>query len=152
MVGMARYKDPIVTEVLGKQLMPGEQLQNWAYGVKQPNIGLIILLMCMAILPGAIAVAIMTKEYVVGLTSHRLIILQVKGGKATIVGKQEYNRGMPLPPVKTSTGGIFTHIKIQDPQRPFVAKFHRMGMPNNRQHSMAIAAAISPPQLPQAHA
>lgn len=140
---MARYKDPIVTEVLGKQLMPGEQLQHWAYGVKQPNIGLIILLMCMAILPGAIAVAIMTKEYVVGLTSHRLIVLQVKGGKATIVGKQEYNRAA-LPPAKTSTGGIFTHITIQDPQRPFVAKFHRMGMPNNRQHAMAIAAAISP--------
>jgi hypothetical protein len=146
---MARYKDPIVTEVLGKQLMPGEQLQNWAYGVKQPHIGLIIVLMCMAILPGAIAVAILTKEYVIGLTSHRLIVLQVKGGKATIVGKQEYARHQ-LPPTKTSTGGLFTHIKIQDPQRPFVAKFHRMGMPNNRQHSMAIAAAISQPALPPA--
>ena len=102
---MARYKDPIVTDVLGKQLMPGEQLQHWAYGVKQPHIGLIILLMCMAILPGAIAVAIMTKEYVIGLTSHRLLVLQVKGGKATIIGKQEYNRAA-LPPAKTSTGGL----------------------------------------------
>jgi hypothetical protein len=149
---MARFNDQNVPAAIQPHLQPGEQLQNWAYGVKQPNIGLIILLMCMAILPGAIAVAILTKEYVVGLTSHRLLILQVKGGKATIVGKQEYNRGMPLPPVKTSTGGIFTHIKISDPQRPFVAKFHRMGMPNNRQHSMAIAAAISPAQLPQPHA
>jgi hypothetical protein len=138
---MARYKDQVVTDVLGKQLQPGEQLQHWAYGVKQPNIMLILLLMCLAILPGAIAVAIMTKEYVVGLTSHRLIVLQVKGGKATIVGKTEYNRAQ-LPPAKTSTGGIFTHIDIKDPQRPFVAKFHRMGMANNRDHSMAIAAAL----------
>jgi hypothetical protein len=138
---VARYKDPIVTEVLGRQLHPGEQLYNWAYGVKQPPTGLIVLLMLLAILPGAIAVALLTKEYVVGLTSHRLIVLRVKGGKANVQEVIEYDR-RALPPAKTSTGSLFTHIDIKDPQRPFIAKFHRMGMPNNRDHSMAIAAAL----------
>ncbi|HUS31810.1 MAG TPA: hypothetical protein VMZ53_25085 [Kofleriaceae bacterium] len=143
---MARYQDAIVTNVLGQQLQPGEQLHHWAYGVKQPNIGLIILLMCLAILPGAIAVALMTKEYVIGLTSHRLIILQVSGGKAKVILKWDYYRNQ-MPAAQTSTGALFTHIKIKDAQRPFVAKFHRMGMPRNREHAMAIAAAISQPQL-----
>ena len=140
---MARYKDPVVTEAVGKLLHPGEQLQHWAYGVKQPNIGLIILLVALAILPGLIAVALLTKEYVIALTSHRLLILRVKGGKCVVQEITEYNRAQ-LPPAKTSTGGLFTHITLNDPQKPFYAKFHRLGMPNNREHSMAIAAAISP--------
>jgi len=143
---MARYKDPIVTETLGKQLHPGEQLQHWAYGVRQPPMGLIILLMLLAILPGAIAVALLTKEYVIGLTSHRLLILRVKGGKCVVQEITEYNRAQ-LPPAKTDTGSLFTHITLNDPQKPFYAKFHRMGMSNNREHSMAIAAAISPQRL-----
>jgi hypothetical protein len=143
---MARYKDQIVTEVLGKQLHPGEQLQHWAYGVRQPSMGLILLLVFLAVLPGLIAVALLTKEYVVGLTSHRLLILRVKGGKAIVQEITEYNRAY-LPPSKTSTGGLFTHITIKDPQRPFYAKFHRMGMANNRQHAMAIASALPQAQL-----
>lgn len=89
--------------------------------------------------------ALLTKEYVVGLTSHRLLILRVKGGKATVLEITEYDR-RNLPPSKTSTGGLFTHITLQDPQKPFYAKFHRMGMANNRDHSMAIAAALPPMQ------
>jgi hypothetical protein len=145
---MARYKDPIVTEVLSKQLHPGEQLQHFAYGVRQPNMGLVILLVCLAILPGLIAVALLTKEYVVGLTSNRLLILRVKGGKATVQEITEYDRRQ-LPPSKTSTGGLFTHIRLMDPGKPFYAKFHRMGMKNNREHAMAIAAAL-PSALPPA--
>ena len=53
----------------------------------------------------------------------------------------EYPLGR-LPPAKTSTGVLFTHIKIEDAAKPFVAKFHRMGMSNNREHAMAIAAAL----------
>ena len=143
---MARYKDPVVTEAVGKLLHPGEQLQNWAYGVKQPPMGLIILLVLIAILPGLIATALLTKEYVIALTSHRLLILRVKGGKCTVQEITEYGRAQ-LPPAKTSTGGLFTHIELKDPQKPFYAKFHRMGMPNNRPHAMAIASVLSPQQL-----
>ena len=46
--------------------------------------------------------------------------------------------------VKTSTGALFTHIRIDDEERPFVAKFHRAFSKNNRPHAMAIAEAISP--------
>jgi hypothetical protein len=138
---MARYKDPVVTELLGKQLHPGEQLYHWAYGVKQPPMGLIILLTLLAVLPGAIATALMTKEYIVGLTSHRVLILRVKGGKANVLEITEYDR-RNLPPAKTSTGALFTHIALADPARPFVAKFHRLGMTNNRDHAMGIAAAL----------
>jgi len=138
---MARYKDPIVTELLGKQLHPGEQLYHWAYGVKQPPMGLIILLTLLAVVPGAIATALMTKEYIVGLTSHRVLILRVKGGKANVLEITEYDR-RNLPPAKTSTGALFTHIALADPARPFVAKFHRLGMTNNRDHAMGIAAAL----------
>lgn len=138
---MARYKDLIVTELLGKQLHPGEQLYHWAYGVKQPPMGLIILLTLLAVVPGAIATALMTKEYIVGLTSHRVLILRVKGGKANVLEITEYDR-RNLPPAKTSTGTLFTHIALADPARPFVAKFHRLGMTNNRDHAMGIAAAL----------
>ncbi len=138
---MARYKDPVVTELLGKQLHPGEQLYHWAYGVKQPPMGLIILLTLIAVVPGAIATALMTKEYIVGLTSHRVLILRVKGGKANVLEITEYDR-RNLPPAKTSTGALFTHIALADPARPFVAKFHRLGMTNNRDHAMGIAAAL----------
>jgi hypothetical protein len=46
-------------------------------------------------------------------------------------------------------GSVFAHIRINDPSKPFVAKFHRMGMPNNREQAMAIAAALGQPQYPQ---
>lgn len=44
--------------------------------------------------------------------------------------------------VKTSTGTLFTHVKIDDAAKPFVAKFHCAGMPDNREHAMAIGATL----------
>ena len=58
---MARFKDDAVQTALRQHLEPGEELKNWAYGVKQPNFWLILILYAMAILPGAIAVALLTK-------------------------------------------------------------------------------------------
>ena len=75
---MARYKDEEVVAALQPHLEDGERLVNFAYGVRQPNIWVIFLLMLPAILPGAIAVTLMTKEYIVGLTDRRLIALRVK--------------------------------------------------------------------------
>lgn len=139
---MARFKsDEIITNAFQPHLAPGEQLKHWAYGVKQPPIFLIILLFLLAILPGAIAVALLTKEYVIGLTDRRLLVLRFSG-KLNVKEMLEYNLAS-MPPCKTSTGGLFTHIEIMDPARPFIAKFHRLGMKQNREHAMAIAAAIS---------
>ena len=47
------------------------------------------------------------------------------------------------PQVEASTGPVFTHIRVEDSAKPFVAKFHRMGMSGNREGAMAIAAALT---------
>jgi len=138
---MARFKDEAVQTALKAHLESGEELKHWAYGVKQPNILLIIVLFALAILPGAIAIAILTKEYVVGLTNRRFIVLRVNGS-LKVQEVLEYSLAT-LPPVKASTGALFTHIRIDDPQKPFIAKFHRLGMPKNREHTMAMEAALT---------
>jgi hypothetical protein len=50
-----------------------------AFGVKQPNMLLIIMLFCCFILPGAIAVVLLTKNFFVATTDGRFLVLQVKG-------------------------------------------------------------------------
>lgn len=139
---MARFNDENVPAAIRPHLQPGEQLKHWAFGVKQPNILLIIILICMAVLPGLIAIMLLTKNYVVGLTDRRLLVLKFKG-KLNVTEVTEYPLN-PRPNASGSTGALFTHIRIDDPAKPFVAKFHRMGMPNNREQSMAILAAIAP--------
>ncbi len=140
---MARFKDPNVpAAAFQPYLEPGEQLRHWMYGVKQPSMLLIFPLFLLAILPGAIAVALLTKEYIVGLTDRRFIVLRFNGKKIEVQEVLEYPLSS-LPPVQASTGGLFTHIKVLDPAKPFVAKFHRMGMPGNREHGMAIEAALT---------
>ena len=146
---MARFNDPnFVAAAFHPYLQPGEQLRNIAFGVKQPSMALIIPLFLLAIVPGAIATALLTKEYVVALTDRRVIVLHFKGSQIQVQEVFEYALNYHAP-AETSTGSIFTHIKIHDPTRPFVAKFHRAGMPGNREQAMAIAAALSQPQYPQ---
>jgi len=142
---MARIKDPnVAAAAFAPYLEPGEQLRHVAFGVKQPNLLLMLPLFALAVLPGAIAVALLTKEYVVGLTDRRLIVLRFKGSKVSVQEVLDYRLDNGhRPPVKASTGPVFTHIKIEDTAKPFVAKFHRMGMPGNREGAMAIAAALT---------
>ena len=137
---MAAYKDEKVIEALTGYLEPGETLKHYAFGVKQPHMALIILLMLLAILPGIIAVVLLTKNYLVGLTERRLIVLRV-GGKATVKEVTEYALD-GLAPAESRTGGLFTTIRIRDEARPFVAKFHRLGMTQNREQSTAIGEAL----------
>lgn len=140
---MARFNDPnIPAAAFTPYLKPGEQLRHWAYGVKQPNLLLILPLFAIGVLPGVIAVALLTKEYVVGVTDQRFIVLLFKGKKLEIKEVADYPLSS-LPPVKASTGPIFTHIKILDPAKPFVGKFHRLGMPGNREHGMAIESTLT---------
>lgn len=142
---MARFKDPnFVAAAFQPYLQPGEQIRNVAFGVKQPSMALIIPLFALAILPGAIATALLTKEYVVALTDRRVLVLHFKGSKIQVQEVLEYSLYSHAP-VESSTGAVFTHIKINDPAKPFVAKFHRAGMPGNREQAMAIAAALSQP-------
>ena len=130
---MARFKEAEVTAVVQPHLQPGEQLRNWAYGVKQPPLILIILLT-------PLAIAFLTKEYIAALTDRRLLVLRVRR-KLELEEVMEYPLDN-LPAARTSTGALFTHIKILDEAKPFVARFHRAGMPGNREHASAIAAAF----------
>lgn len=139
---MARFNDASVVEAAFRDhLEPGEQIRNVAYGVKQPSLALIVPLLLIGILPGVIAIALMTREYVVALTDRRFIALRFKS-KAIKVQEVQSWRLDALPPVKASTGGLFTHIAIEDPARPFVAKFHRLGMPGQREQATAIEGAL----------
>lgn len=135
---MARFKDPNVPAAAFRPyLEPGEHLRHVAYGVKQPNLLLIAL-------TGGLIAALLTKEYVVGLTDRRLIVLHFKGKDVRVQEVLDYrlNSGS-RPPAHSSTGPVFTHIEVEDTAKPFVAKFHRMGMPGNREGAMAIAAALT---------
>ncbi len=142
---MAKLTSEQVEETLKPHLQSGETLKHWVFGVKQPNILVILPLFALAILPGIIATQMLTKYYIVGLTDRRLIVLQVKGiTNAEVKEVIEYPLDSLRPEmVKTSTGALFTHIKITDEAKPFVAKFHRAFSKSNREHAVAIADAIS---------
>src|ERR1044072_929740 len=140
---MGKLNDSNVPAAFQLYLEPGEMLRHCAYGVNQPNIMAMIPLFVLGVLPGVIATQILTKNYIVALTDRRFIVLQVASmGNLTVKEMMEY-RLNNLPPVEASTGPLFTHIKIKDPARPFVAKFHRLGMPNNRMHTQAMEAALT---------
>ena len=49
---MAKFSEDQIRDVFAPHLEEGETVQHMAFGVKQPNIFLIILLVALAILPG----------------------------------------------------------------------------------------------------
>ncbi|MCC6554201.1 MAG: hypothetical protein IT372_14465 [Polyangiaceae bacterium] len=150
---MAKLNEQTVPAAFQPHLQPGEQLRYYAFGVKQPNIVLIIIL-------PILGTWLLTKNYLIALTDRRFIVLEVPRAFFSVVG--DINRPLkvmeyPLAQlaginVKTETGMLFTHIRIDHPQQPFIAKFHRLGMKTNREHAMAICEALnaaSRGQLPQ---
>lgn len=142
---MAKITDEKVYAAFTPYLQEGETLTHWAYGVKQPNLLLLVGLIALCILPGIIAVVLLTKNYFIGLTDRRLVILQVKGVKPDKVKAViEYPlAGLSGANASTSTGALFTHIAIEDEQKPFKAKFHRAFCKSNRPNAMAIGERIS---------
>ncbi len=142
---MAKLTDEQIQEAFASHLHEGETLKHWAFGVKQPNMLLIIGLIALCILPGIIAVALLTKNYFIGLTDRRLIVLQVKGMKpGDVKAVTEYDLSdLNSSNASTSTGGLFTHIEIKDEEKPFKAKFHRAFSKSNRPNAVAIGEAIA---------
>ncbi|YCM44517.1 hypothetical protein V2O64_00600 [Verrucomicrobiaceae bacterium 227] len=142
---MAKITDQQVQAAFALHLHEGETLQSWAYGVKQPKMLIIVGLIALGILPGVIAVVLLTKNYFIGLTGRRLIVLQVKGVKPEKVKEvTEYDlSGLSHANASTSTGSLFTHIEIKDEEKPFKAKFHRAFCKSNRPNAIAIGETIS---------
>jgi len=142
---MAKNSREQLASAFQPYLQPGEAVQAAAYGVKQPNIFLLIVLIALAVLPGLIAVFLLTKNYLVALTDRRVLVLRVNSPQKPQVKEViEYSRDeLPNLETKTSTGAIFTHIAIKDSTRPFVAKFHRAFSPTNREDAISIAGAVA---------
>ncbi len=142
---MAKLKESDITEALGAHLEAGETLQQWAVGIRQPGLHIIVPLFALAILPGVIAVQMLTKSYIVGLTDRRLIVLQVKSiTNATLREVLEFDRAkLAGAPGTSKTGGLFTHMRIDWPEQSWRAKFHRAFAKGHRAQAMQIGAAIS---------
>jgi hypothetical protein len=130
---MARYNDENVPAAIRYYLKRGEVLHHYAFGVKQPTVLLMLL--------GPAVTRMLTRHYIVALTNRRLLVLEFTGD-LKINNVTEYGLDA-LPEATGSVGMIFTKLRINDQNRPFTAKFHRMGMPNNRMHSMAILEMLT---------
>ena len=141
---MAVINEDKVAEVAEAHLEPGEKIVSWAYGVKQPHILLIVLLMAIGVLPGVIVVFLLTKNYLLVLTNKRLLVLTIKGpSNAAVKHATSYAlSGLRGTRVKTSAGMIFVHICIDDAKAPFVAKFHRAYSKSNRPNALQIAETL----------
>jgi hypothetical protein len=137
---MARFEDDQqVLEALRPHVPAGETVQHFAYGVQQPPPWAIALLYLLtAIIPGAIVVALLTKEYLVATTERRLLVVRFTGGRIKVKQVLDYPLDR-LRAVKSSKDRIFTHIAIPDPTSPFAARFHRLGMKQNQAHAEAMA-------------
>lgn len=146
-MAMARVNDESkLVGVFNPHLRPGERVVKLAYGVKQPSLLIIIPLLALALLPGIIVQAMMTKEYLIGLTDQgRLVVLQIDG-KGRVRSSHDYAIAT-IGKVESSVGPVFARLKIADPKQPFTAKFHRMGLRNNRENVQAIAQALTQRQL-----
>lgn len=141
---MTKLTDDKIKLAFEQYLQGEENLKYWAFGVKQPNIFLIVLLLALFILQGIIAVFWLTKNYLIALTDNNLLVLEVASiSNANVKKHTEYSLSELSGKVSTSTGILFTKIKIDDPAKPFEAKFHRAFSKNNRPHAMAISEAIT---------
>ena len=140
---MRQFSDPdALAAILRPHLAPGESLRHWASGVRQPSVWLLLPLAALGIVPAVVAAFLLTKEYLVGLTDRRLFVLRM-GASGTEPAEVFAYDLAALPPVTARTGPLFTHLRVHDPAQPFAAKFNRAGMPGNREHAVAIAAALA---------
>lgn len=143
---MAKDRDKMFRDFVTPYLEPDEKILHAAYGVKQPHILLIILFICLAIIPGMIVVLLMTKHYVVALTDRRFVVINCNQRMTENKEQFSYDPRNLGGEFKSSTGGLFTHMKIDNIAQPFKAKFHRAGSKQNRENAMAIAAALANPK------
>ncbi|MFB3056704.1 MAG: hypothetical protein ACE1ZQ_06020 [Ignavibacteriaceae bacterium] len=100
---MTKLTDDKIKLAFEQYLQGEENLKYWAFGVKQPNIFLIVLLLALFILQGIIAIFWLTKNYLIALTDNNLLELEVASISNVNVKKHtEYSlselSGKVLPP------------------------------------------------------
>ena len=135
---LARYKDPVATSAFAAHLRSDETLQSWAYGLKQPPMPVMLLL-------GPIAHALLKKEYLIGLTSQRVILLRVKGKKAEVVEVTDYELDRAHS-VTVESLTSWDRVVIEDAARPFDATFNPLSAPDNLGRVHRIVAALKAPR------
>lgn len=145
---MAVRTDEEIKALFSEHLEPGELLLHTAYGVKQPHLLLILGLCLLLLLPGLIAIHFLTKNYFIGLTGRRFIVLQVKGVVSSKITRViAFNRNdLSSADIKTSENAIFTNIKLIMGEETFIAKFHRAFSKSNRPNASAIARELQATQ------
>ena len=147
---MAKLDTAQMRDLLAPVLPAGETLQHAAYGVRQPNILLMLPAFALAILPGVLLTQYLTRHYVIGTTDRSLVIARVKPAMLSMALRPDRaisHRVLPLAslrggPAMTKTGGLFTHIAFGEGDEAFRAKFHRAFSTENRAEAMAIGARI----------
>jgi hypothetical protein len=138
---MARFKDQaFVQGAFIPLLQPGERVLYTAYGIKRPSL-IEHLLLRAGLLCG-----LHSKKYIVGLTDRGRFLALHFSGKLDVKEVREYFIGNVVG-VVVKTGPLCTRINIQEPYRPFSAKFHRLGTPWNRPHAIAIAQSLERRQI-----
>lgn len=100
---MTKLTDDKIKLAFEQYLQGEENLKYWAFGVKQPNIFLIVLLLALFILQGIIAIFWLTKNYLIALTDNNLLVLEVASiSNANVKKHTEYSlselSGKVLPP------------------------------------------------------
>lgn len=152
---MSKMDEANMRAMISAHLTPGETVMNVAYGVKPPSIFIVVPLLALAILPGFIAIQMLTKHYVVARTSQRVIFLKVKGiGPQNVAASKDYETIEFTPadvadnPGKTKTGILFTNISFKKANESLKLKFHRAFSKANRAEAMAIGAAVANEPMP----
>ncbi len=116
MIIMAKLTEDLMKETLNAHQQEGETLKHWAFGIKQPSILLMVPLFALAILPGVIATQMLTKNYLIGLTDKRLVVLQIKSiANAELKAVTEYAMDeFKATPGSFKAGKLFTYLTIDD--------------------------------------
>lgn len=143
---MAALTEDQIRNAFQPYLNEDEQLLHAAYGVKMPSLLTITLLV--ATVGGMLAVMFLTKNFLVGISNRRLIILQVKSpsnGKVLRTWEFEMSE-LVSNRNKSWSGSLFTYLKIDQGEEQFDIKFHRMFSPANRDNAIAIGESVVAPK------
>jgi hypothetical protein len=112
------------------------------------KIPTIVLVVTVATIFYLVANNLATKNYIIGLTSHRFIALLCEN-KLQVKEILEY-RLSNLPLIKTKTELQKAMIEIGDPQKPLFAIFHQADLFTNFRQAEAIANILSTIESKQA--
>ena len=133
--------------MLQAHLEPGETLQCHAYGVRPTPFFLVFVLLLLGIIPGVIALAVLAREYFIGLTAEKLIVIQVSGrAKDQVKDVLIYDRQELSGLVETTRNHMYTLIQIRHPEKPLALRCGRYDMEGNLEASREMAQSLEGPE------